>query len=165
MRAAHMGKKNIKCVVSECPEMFERNFTLRKHVEKYHPEIWLDGANMTEKREERGYYWNGYERNSTRIHRKPPKKMRPIQERCGLPMQSFKEVFCNKISLTVNTKHAHLKKVHQIWWCPTCQTKMNFKNTTGLKLGNTAFKGGQTGRRVTMKTSKKAILNFRQLKL
>ena len=49
--------------------------------------------------------------------------------------------------------------------CSVCQTKMNFKNTTGLKLGNTAFKGGQTGRTVTMKTSKKAILNFRQLKL
>jgi hypothetical protein len=71
MRAAHMGKKNIKCVVSECPEMFERNFTLRKHVEKYHPEIRLDGANMTEKREERGYYWNSTEKDEAN-----PRKMR-----------------------------------------------------------------------------------------
>ena len=114
MRAAHMGKKNIKCVVSECNEMFERNFTLRKHVEKCHPEIRLDGAQMGEKREERGYYWNGYDRNAVRIHRKPQKKIRPIEERCGRTITSIKgvQVFCNKISLTVYTKHMHLKKVH-----------------------------------------------------
>ena len=125
MRKCHMDAKKIKCIAPNCAEMFNRPFEVRKHVEKKHPELHVDSSN----REDKGYYYNGFDKGITRIERKDkPKRSRRLKERCcnkfGTSQQGM-TIVCNYIMRNVFQKHNHLKNSHSIFWCPTCT--LNFK--------------------------------------
>jgi hypothetical protein len=140
MRQCHVPEKKFKCIAPKCIDVFDRPFLLRKHLERHHPDIKVDG-NL----KENGCYYNGFEK--ARASRKENRIVKPIDERCRLiiDVSDGSNFICYLHFTTVQVKHNHLKNAHSIYWCPSCTcqytNELDFEEHYKNLMGSYCIKG------------------------